>query len=187
MEYIQQLLNIMDCAKVRKDLELVRELNLPQSCIAAGYVRNRVWDALHGYDHETPLNDIDVIYYDPSDMSEEKDKLLTQRLNTVDMKDCWSVKNQARMHLRNQVDPYESTSDAMSCWPEIATAVGLYLDELDQIQCISPYGLDDLFQLKIRQSPRYMDTAYFKTRVTEKQWLTRWPNLTMVKMMIHNK
>lgn len=179
MNYFQQLKGIMDCAQVRKDLELVRELNLPESCIAAGYVRNRVWDVLHGYENETPLNDIDVIYYDPTDLSEEKDRLLSLTLNMTDKKEGWSVKNQARMHLRNQVAPYESTRDAMSCWPETATAVGLYLDRLDDIEVISPYGLDDLFQLKIRQSPRYMDTAYFMQRVNEKQWLTRWPNLTL--------
>lgn len=179
MKYIQALKDIMDCAQVRKDLELVRKLDLPESCIAAGYVRNRVWDALYGYEHETPLNDIDVIYYDPSDLSEERDHLLSLTLNTADMKEGWSVKNQARMHLRNQVAPYESTSDAMSCWPETATAVGLYLDELDHIHVIAPYGLDDLFQLKVRQSPRYFDTANFIKRVTEKQWLTRWQNLTL--------
>lgn len=179
MKYIQLLKEIMDCAQVRKDLDLVRELNLPESCIAAGYVRNRVWDALHGYEHETPLNDMDVIYYDPTDISEERDRLLSLTLNMKDKKEGWSVKNQARMHLRNEVPPYESTSDAMSCWPETATAVGLYLDELDHIHVISPYGLDDLFQLKVRQSPRYFDTAHFMKRVTEKQWLTHWPNLTL--------
>ncbi|AOZ94806.1 nucleotidyltransferase family protein [Paenibacillus crassostreae] len=175
-------MKIMDRDEVRQDLELVRTLNLPESCIAAGYVRNLVWDVLHGYDQVTPLNDIDVIYYDSADISEERDKLLTIRLNTIDRKNCWSVKNQARMHLRNKVEPYESTKDAMSCWPETATAVGLYLDEEDRVQFISPYGLDDLFQLKIRQSPRYMDTTYFIKRVTEKQWLARWPKLTLIEV-----
>ncbi|OAB35887.1 hypothetical protein PMSD_12885 [Paenibacillus macquariensis subsp. defensor] len=187
MNYFFQLENIMNRVEVRKDLELVRELNLPDSCIAAGYVRNRVWDVLHGYDHETPLNDIDVIYYDPSDISEERDMLLTQLLNTVDKKDYWSVKNQARMHLRNHVEPYNSTNDAMSCWPETATAVGVYLDQLDHMRIIAPYGLDDLFQLKVRQSSRYVDTTYFMKRMADKEWLARWPNLTLVEMMIHNK
>lgn len=179
MKYIQPLIEIMDSVQVRKDLKLVRELNLPESCIAAGYVRNRVWDALHGNGHETPLNDIDVIYYDPLDISEERDQRLTLMLNSTDKKDYWSVKNQARMHLRNKVIPYESTSDAMSCWPETATAVGLYLDEVDHIQFIAPYGLDDLFDLNVRQSPRFADTAYFLKRVIEKQWLSLWPNLTL--------
>lgn len=41
----------------------VSELSLPQCYIAAGFVRNLVWDSLHGL--ATPLNDVDVIYFDP--------------------------------------------------------------------------------------------------------------------------
>nr|WP_326111349.1 nucleotidyltransferase family protein [Paenibacillus macquariensis] len=108
-------------------------------------------------------------------------------MNTADKKDYWSVKNQARMHLRNHVEPYNSTNDAMSCWPETATAVGVYLDKLDHMRIIAPYGLDDLFQLKVRQSSRNEDTTYFMKRVADKEWLTRWPNLTLVEMMIHTK
>ncbi len=40
--------------------------NLPQQeCyVAAGFVRNMVWDHLHGF-CSTALNDIDVIYLNP--------------------------------------------------------------------------------------------------------------------------
>lgn len=41
----------------------VAEVSLPQCYIAAGFVRNLVWDSLHGF--VTPLNDVDVIYFDP--------------------------------------------------------------------------------------------------------------------------
>ena len=44
-------------------LQAVRALQLPDCFIAAGFVRNMVWDALHDYPL-TPLNDVDVIYYD---------------------------------------------------------------------------------------------------------------------------
>ena len=35
--------------QIIKDLKLVRQLDLPQSYIAAGYIRNYVWDRLHSY------------------------------------------------------------------------------------------------------------------------------------------
>ena len=38
------------------------ELSLPDSCIAAGFVRNLVWDYFHAYQEITPLNDVDVVY-----------------------------------------------------------------------------------------------------------------------------
>jgi hypothetical protein len=49
-------------------------LKLPDGYIAAGYIRNRVWDHLHGFTERTPLNDVDVVYFNPHDLSEETDK-----------------------------------------------------------------------------------------------------------------
>jgi hypothetical protein len=48
------------------DLRLVRSLQLPQCYIAAGYIRNYVWDRLHGYPGRGRHNDIDVVYFDRS-------------------------------------------------------------------------------------------------------------------------
>ena len=45
-------------------LEAVSSLWLPDWYIAAGFLRNAIWDALHAKSVRTPLNDIDVIYYD---------------------------------------------------------------------------------------------------------------------------
>lgn len=40
-------------------LQLAREQDLPDWCIAAGFVRNLGWDKLHGSETPTPLEDID--------------------------------------------------------------------------------------------------------------------------------
>ncbi|MGI9503863.1 MAG: nucleotidyltransferase family protein, partial [Geminicoccaceae bacterium] len=40
-------------------LAAVRSLALKDGWITAGFVRNRVWDHLHGFPKPTPLNDID--------------------------------------------------------------------------------------------------------------------------------
>ncbi len=48
-------------------LNHVSQLNLPQCYIAAGFVRNLVWDSLHEFESTTPLNDVDVIYFDPNE------------------------------------------------------------------------------------------------------------------------
>ncbi|MEF1187336.1 nucleotidyltransferase family protein, partial [Vibrio sinaloensis] len=40
-------------------LRLVSTFNLPQGCVAAGFVRNLVWDTLHHHTNSTSLNDID--------------------------------------------------------------------------------------------------------------------------------
>ncbi|CAM4048239.1 nucleotidyltransferase family protein [Cohnella lubricantis] len=178
----QRLIDILaarDC--LRRDLELVQSLGLPHWCIAAGYVRNYVWDVLHYHERSTPLNDVDVLYYDPSDLSEETEKryeaILKQKLPAYQ----WSVKNQARMHMRNNDAPYVSVEDAMKRWPETVTAVGVTLDARGELQIMAPHGLKDLFEMKVRQSPYYPDRSYFEGRVREKNWLTIWPKLELIE------
>ncbi|MFC5405841.1 nucleotidyltransferase family protein [Cohnella soli] len=163
-----------------RDLKAVQRLQLPEWCIAAGYVRNFVWDFLHAKIDETPLNDVDVLYYDLNDLSEttEKDyeKLLKQEIDKYN----WSVKNQARMHDKNNEAQYRSVEEAMRRWPETATSIGVSLEETtDQLRIIAPQGLDDLFNLVIRKSPLFKDQDYFQRRVREKEWLSKWPLLKM--------
>ncbi|WP_301601517.1 MULTISPECIES: nucleotidyltransferase family protein [Pseudomonas] len=46
-------------------IHLVHSLGLPDCWIAAGFVRNAVWDHLHGREL-SPLNtDVDMIWFDP--------------------------------------------------------------------------------------------------------------------------
>lgn len=160
-----------------RDLKLVRRLNLPKWCIAAGYVRNYVWDYMHGYSRRTPLNDVDVLYYDLADVTEETEKKYEAVLQGEQPEYNWSCKNQARMHVRNQEQPYGSVSDAMKRWPETATAVGISLDYNMNMEVVAPHGLHDLFDLKIRKSPYFQDKRYFYSRIESKKWLEIWPRL----------
>ncbi|WP_019419462.1 nucleotidyltransferase family protein [Paenibacillus sp. OSY-SE] len=166
-------------ADLLKELKLVESLNLPECYIAAGYVRNRIWDMLHGYEM-SDLNDIDVVYYNVEDITEATDILIENRLIEVTGNEKWSVKNQARMHLRNNNAPYQSTSHALSYWTETATAVGVRWRN-NEIEICSPYGLDDLFQMHVRRCPLFEDVHFFRERVHAKKWLERWPLLKMIE------
>ena len=53
-------------------LRAARSINLPDWFIGAGFVRNPVWDFLHDFDKQTPISDIDIVYFDPNDLSEER-------------------------------------------------------------------------------------------------------------------
>ncbi|MOA62556.1 hypothetical protein D3C78_1880120 [compost metagenome] len=65
----------------------------------------------------------------------------------------------------------------MLYWPETATAVGIYLDQEDQLQLVAPFGLQDLMDLKVRKGPYFRSDTYFRQRVFDKQWLDIWPLL----------
>ena len=172
-DYISQHQQLMT------DLVIVRDLGLPQCYIAAGYIRNYVWDLLHGLEGTDRHTDIDVVYFDPEDVSEERDADLEQHLRISTGNQKWSVKNQARMHVKNGDEPYNSTHAALTYWPETATAVGARLNAEGELELCCPYGLEDLFALRVRRSPNFHKRSYYLERVGKKQWEDLWPQLTI--------
>ena len=158
-------------------LRAVASLRLPDCWVAAGVVRNAVWDALHLCARSTPLADVDVIWFDRTRTDPALDRSLEDRLSAMVPGVVWSVKNQARMHLRNGHEPYADCRDAMRFWPETATGVAARLTDAGAIEVQSAYGLDDLLGLKLRPSG---PEALFRERVAAKRWLEIWPKLTVV-------
>jgi len=108
-------------------LKVVRDLNLNDCWIGAGFVRNKIWDEKHEKDR-TELNDIDVIYFDKLNTNKESDLQIENKLIDIDSNRNWSVKNQARMHLRNGHKQYSDCNEAISFWPETATSIAVRLN-----------------------------------------------------------
>ena len=162
-------------------LRLVQELDLPDCWVAAGFVRSCVWDYLHQRSPSPLPNDIDVIWFDPLKATQEHDLVLESMLRKQDPTLDWSVKNQARMHERNADLPYTSASDAMKYWPETATAVGIRLNGQANLEVSAPLGLDDLFELLVRPTDRFLagKQAVYVDRVNSKNWQVIWPKLSI--------
>ncbi len=74
------------------------------------------------------------------------------------------------MHQRNNHEPYRSTADALLYWPETATAVAVRISSSTLIEIVAPYGLDDLFALRLRATPLFEGHKQdiFWQRVVEK-------------------
>lgn len=158
----------------------VAACGLPDCWVAAGFVRDLVWDHLHGRAPELPRNDIDVIWFDAARPDSAQDKALEAQLSAIRPDVRWSVDNQARMHLRNDDPPYASAMDAMRHWPETATAVAVQLAAGGQLRVAAPHGLEDLFAIIARPTPGFMTGARHAVhlqRVKDKGWRDRWPLL----------
>jgi hypothetical protein len=158
-------------------LGAVRALDLPDCWIGAGFVRNAVWDRLHGRPAAAPSGDVDVVWFDRDRACPEEDRALEAALRAAEPAVAWSVKNQARMHARNGDPPYVSASDAMRHWPETATAVAVRRTRDDGCEIAAPLGLDDLFACLLRPGPRFLaeKRSVFADRVESKGWLKAWP------------
>lgn len=154
----------------------VRALGLPQAAVGAGFVRAMVWDHLSGFAHRSPVDDIDVLYHDPADLDPRCEGGYEERLARLLPGRPWSARNQARMHLRNGDAPYRDLDDALRHWLETPTCVALSLTADARIVVTAPFGLDDLFDMVIRPTPRGRQRrAAFDDRVAAKGWLARWP------------
>jgi uncharacterized protein len=172
---------VAEQADMMQLLRSVSALGLPDCWIGAGFVRNAVWDALHGWTPDCALlNDIDVVYFDRANASPAADAAIEHRLAASTPNLPWSVKNQARMHLRNGEEPYHDTAAAIARWPETATAVAVRLRQ-SRLELLAPHGLEDLIGLIVRPTPAFAQRSHaFACRLRAKNWLARWPRLRIV-------
>ena len=181
----QDILNLISEDKWMMDiLHTAEKLNLPDWLIGVGFVRNKVWDYLHGYQKEkVDTNDIDLVYFDPNGNDEDADEKLSKELKMKTGLN-WEVVNEAYAHKWYTIKPppYISSEDAVSKWPETATCIGVKVENR-KLRLIAPHGIGDLVNLIIRPSPASIDEGNVKNivveRVNNKKWLEKWPKLKL--------
>ncbi|MGS2779240.1 nucleotidyltransferase family protein [Robertmurraya sp. GLU-23] len=162
-------------------LKAAKSLNLPDWWICAGFIRSKIWDTLHNFNERTPIPDIDVIYFDPRNIDELTEKKLEEMLKTLMPKAPWSVKNEARMHIKSNMPPYSSSVDAISKFPETATALGVKLDERENVKLIAPCGISDVINLEVKPTLFFRETKerveIYEAGIIKKNWKSIWNNL----------
>ena len=162
-------------------LETIRSLGLKDSWLAAGSVRNFIWNLLSyksPFDCET---DVDVIFFDP-DISYEETLSLEKKLREDFPQYQWELENQVYMHQHSpHTAPYISSRDAMSKYPERCTALGLRLNEESALELFTPYGLEDTLNFQVRPTPHFLENEdrmeVYQTRLSKKNWQEKWKNL----------
>lgn len=167
-------------------LKCAKSLNLPDWWICAGFVRSKIWDVLHDFDERTPLPDIDVIYYDQSNVEKGVEKKHEEALKRLLSTVPWSVKNQARMHITNNSSPYSSSVDAIAKFPETATALGVKLDEGDNVILTAPHGIQDVVNLIVKPTLYFLESKdrmlMYEKRVKAKNWQATWRNIEVMDL-----
>lgn len=165
----------------KKMMEIIKAastLNLPDWWICAGFLRSKIWDVLHEFNDRTETPDIDVIYFDKTNIDEDIEKELEKKLINIMPNIPWSVKNQARMHIINNFPAYTSSEDAISKFPETATALGVKLDQENNLVLTAPCGLDDVINLELKPTAFFTETedrtAIYEERIIKKKWQSIW-------------
>ncbi|MHC0039492.1 nucleotidyltransferase family protein [Pseudoneobacillus sp. C159] len=165
-------------------LKTAQSLHLPDWWVCAGFVRSKIWDVLHGFSERSDLADVDVVYFDPKNTDEQIEKELEETLKAKQPGIPWSVKNQARMHVINDFPPYTSSVDAISKFPETVTALGVKLDENDQVILTAPCGIEDVINLVVKPTPYFLETdelkQIYEQRLETKKWESKWEKVKVI-------
>ena len=170
---------IAEDAIAMEQLRAVRTLGLPDWCIAAGFVRNRVWDHLHGIVPARLPVDIDVLYFDASDTGTQRGFEFEDRLDDLLPGLPWEVRNQARMHVvKKNFPPHRDTAHAMTFWLETVTPIGVRLEADDSLSVVAPLGTDDLLNLRCRPTAfGHARRSEYDERIAAKRWRELWPKV----------
>lgn len=154
------------------------KLDLPDWWIGAGFLRNKVWNAIEDNDSHSDT-DVDLVYFNSSDVKPETDWSYDEKMKQNSPFADWEIRNQARMHYVNNFEPYTSTTNGISNWVETATCTAVKLED-GNLKFIFCHGINDLVNLVARPTARFQTDeliATFNNHIQNKNWKRKWPHL----------
>ena len=144
-------------------LAVARRLCLPDWLVFSGAVYQPVLNHLTGRPLDYGIKDYDLGYFDASDLSYEAEDAVIRRAKTAfdePLRSMVEVRNQARVHLWFEAKfgevygPLSSTAEALERFASATFAVGVRLEADDRLHIHAPFGLAELFALRLRPNPR---------------------------------
>jgi len=156
--------------------------------LVSGALYNSIWNQLTGRPVLHGLKDLDIIYFDGSDLSWEAEDAVISRGADVfrDFPLPVEIRNQARVHLwfekrfGQPYAPLRSATESIERYATIAHCVGARLAKDNEpadyrLLIHAPFGLDDIFSFRIRPN-RAIDNRETHEIKAERA-LKFWPEL----------
>ena len=181
-------------------LDAVAASGLPDAWIGAGAIRDVVWGQLHDGFDPALVRDVDVVFFDPGDLSRARDEAAQRRLGELAVRP-WEASNQAAVHTwfheyfgGPPVPPFASVHEAVATWPETATCVAIRRAAGDPaagdpapgdpasggLEVCAPHGLADLIGRTWRRNPVRVSLATSRERLARQRVAARWPGVTII-------
>jgi len=173
--------------RLMRVMERLRDLGLPDWRLVSGCIYQTAWNAVTGRDPDHGLKDYDAVYFDPDTSWDAEDLYIKAAAAAFEapLNAMVEVRNQARVHLWFEDkfgEPYTalaSTDEALERFVCPAFAVGARLEADGRISLAAPFGLDDLFALRLRRNPNRPINPEGFARVAASA-RARWPELTVI-------
>lgn len=166
-------------------IERWNAIALPDVWLSGSVMAQTVWNARFGLMPEYGIADLDLVYFDGHDLSQEGEERHAARLRLLFADMPWriDVKNQARVHLWYEarfgyaIAPYRSARDAMATFPTTASAVGIRPSG-NGFALHAPFGVDDLLNGIVRPNKAQITRAIYEAKLV--RWRQFWPDLTII-------
>jgi hypothetical protein len=167
-------------------IELAARLDLPAWLVVSGAIYNTVWNALTGRPPGHGVKDIDLFYFDGTDLSwEAEDRVIRGAAGSfAGLRLPVEIRNQARVHLwyparfGRPCPQFCSSAESLRYFASRTHAVGVRLKGDGAIEVVAPFGLDDIFSMRI--VPNYA----LDNRQTHEEKAARakamWPEVEVV-------
>jgi len=167
-------------------LTTLRRLDPPDWMIFSGAIYQRVFNDLTGRPLDYGIKDYDVAYHDASDISYEAEDAVIRRVAAAfepPLRQLVEVRNQARVHVWFEGhfgEPYEPlpcSAEALERFVSPVFAVAARLEADGRLTIHAPFGLDDLFAMRVRRNPNRNSPNFPAIAARAK---ARWPEIEVV-------
>jgi hypothetical protein len=164
-------------------LSVARHLCIPYWLVFSGAVYQPVLNHLTGRSLDYGIKDYDLAYFDASDLSYDAEDAVIRRVKTAfdePLRSMVEVRNQARVHLwfeakfKEPYLPLSCTAEALERFASTTFAVGVRLASDNRLHVEAPFGLADLFALRLVPNP-YRKTVGFDRASADVRG--RWPEV----------
>ena len=171
---------------LKKALDGLKGLDIPEYCIGSGCIAQTVWNYLYGKSITYGISDLDIAYFDDTDLSADSENEMIHFIknNLDDIPFPLDIKNQARVHLRYKdrfgydIYPAASLHDAIDRWPTTATSIGVRIEKDGELIVYASFGLSDLFSGIVRPNKAQIIESIYQSKVDK--WIKKWPKLKIV-------
>ena len=180
-----QLLGIVrDAGWLMAAFRAARALDLPDWWIVSGAIYNTVWNALTGRASDHGVKDIDLFYFDPDTSWAAEDAVIRRAAPAFAPRPPVEIRNQARVHLWYEArfgtpcPALTSSRDAIDRFACKTHCIGLRLRKDDRFELHAPFGLDDIFALRVVPNPSGDNRATHEAKAARQKAL--WPELEVL-------
>ena len=183
-ELVDRLVAIVrGASSLMQVLTTIRALNLSDWLMMSGAVYQRVLNALTGRPPDYGVRDYDLSYFDASEISYDAEDAVIRRVAEAfaePLRSAVEVRNQARVHVwfeghfGEPYTPLSCTAEALERFVSPMFSVGVRLGLDDRLHVAAPFGLADLFALRLRPNPRRPSTSFVRDAAAVTR---RWPEV----------